>query len=91
MMITSIEPHKLGDIQSVSVSSTATDVSIGGRAFFLQNNTGGAVYFKEKNGAAATASNGMKIAAGEVGLPFIAGTISIVAAESGSVLVIFLK
>jgi hypothetical protein len=83
-----VNPIKLVKQQAITAGATASDVSIGGRSFIIQNtHASQIIYFtnKDANGA-ATATTGLKIAAGEV-FPYpveIEGTMSIIGSGAGT-------
>ena len=57
---------KIESVIALQAGTTAQSVMVNGLSCLIQNNSEGAVYFKEKraDGVAATASNGYKLAAG---------------------------
>lgn len=82
-----IDGAKIKDVIVVTTSTTAQDVAINGRAFLIQNPHATAIaYVKEKNGVAATSSNGWMLPAGYV-CPhkLTAETLSIVGSATGTV------
>lgn len=85
---------KLLEPLAVSATTTAQDVKIKDRSFMIQVNEANTVfvYFKEKNGVAATATNAFKITGGDI-LPqvFTASTLSIVSSESAKVIIQFVE
>lgn len=86
-------PREIKGMEAVAVSATAADVSIAGRSFFIQNTSASdPIYFKEKNGVAATSSNAWKLAAGEA-FPeaLTADTLSIVGSASGSAIIMYVE
>ena len=56
---------RIEKVVAVDGSSAAVDVQVAYRPFLIQNaEASDAIYFKEKNGVAATADNGFAVAAG---------------------------
>lgn len=88
----SIEPLCVGEVKIVAATTTAQDVVIGNRSFIIQNaHAENIVYFKEKLGVVATATNATILAAGST-FPFqlVAGTLSIVASANSNVVITYL-
>ena len=81
--------YKIEAVKAVDASSAAQDVVIGYQPFLIQNAGSDPVTFKEKNGVAATATNGFSLAAGET-LPVVltADTLSV---YGGKVNILFLQ
>lgn len=81
-----IEPYSVKDISAdASLAGTAKDVTVSNRKFMLSNTGAQPMYFKEKDGVAATASNAMLCPANTV-FPAIltAGTLSVISNATGT-------
>lgn len=81
-----IEPYTIKDISTdASLADTAKDVTVSSRKFMLSNTGAQPMYFKEKNGVAATASNAMLCPANTV-FPVIltASTLSVISNATGT-------
>ena len=88
-----IEPYKLGKTLIVSATTTAQDVEINGKYFYIQNiSADKIIYFKEKLGAVATSSNSINLSAGEA-FPYLltANTLSVLGSGSGNVAIQFME
>lgn len=86
-------PRQIKGMDAVAVSATAADVEVGARNFFIQNtSTSDPIYFKEKLGVAATATNAWRLAAGEA-FPeaLTADTLSIVGSADGSAIIMYVE
>ena len=77
----SIAPYSIAEIKQLTTSTTAQDVAVNGRCFIIQNNHASEpLYFKEKNGVAATTTNSWKLDAGATTFPpsfYLASTLSV--------------
>jgi hypothetical protein len=81
-----IEPYSIKDIAvDSSLLAVAKDVSVSSKKFMLANTGAQPMYFKEKNGVAATASNAMLCPANTV-FPQIltASTLSVISNATGT-------
>lgn len=81
-----IQPYSIKDVKvDSSLAGTAKDVSIKSKTFMLSNTGAQPMYFKEKNGVAATASNAMLCPANSV-YPAIltADTLSVISNATGT-------
>lgn len=90
----SIAPYSIAEIKQLTTSTTAQDVAVNGRCYIIQNNHATeALYFKEKNGVAATTTNSWKLDAGATTFPILlsGATLSVVAGAAGTGVVIFLE
>jgi hypothetical protein len=90
-----IAPKRIISVTAIASTGTAIDVDVNGKEFYIQNTHASIVlYFKEKNGVAATAANGYAVAAGAQ-FPSVhsltADTLSVFAANGGTGRIIFLE
>lgn len=90
-MLTQIEPSSLGTVKRVTVTTTASDLKVQGGYFYLQNQSADKdIYFKEKNGSAATSANGILLKANSTfPIPLSANTLSVISNGSASLAIIF--
>ncbi|MDD4566149.1 MAG: hypothetical protein PHE79_11830 [Eubacteriales bacterium] len=81
-----IEPYSLKEtIVNTDIKGTAVDVAIKGRKFMLHNTGAQPLYFKEKNGVAATTTNANICAAGTVyPIAMVADTLSLISNATGT-------
>lgn len=81
-----IEPYSLKEIiVNTDIKNAAVDVAIKGRKFMLHNTGAQPLYFKEKNGAAATTTNSDLCPAGSVyPIPMVADTLSLISNATGT-------
>jgi hypothetical protein len=80
-----IEPHAIKDILVGTLTAAAADVPINSRKFFISNTGAQPLYFKEKNGVDASATNAMLVPANSVfPAALTASTLSVVSNATGT-------